>query len=275
MSELKSKHRILSDSDLDFLVETASPHVSDKANLKRIIREDEDFRNTYLADEKVFRRLMDEDDVLLKISAAMFFEILLRKAARDLAQRSYTIEKTTTMRIPVFDTTELVALLNQESILGYLAHMLSSFTRINSYMVSVRIGPGSWKKIRFNDLDIHSLKSFCEAVETEYKFAYYKRIADICLFILGIFPNYADRNYRYPLSGTVRPKLPGIVRVCPEEYAEEGQKFYKLAAEHHSAIALELSEIFWSLHQNFQKAIKPLNFIAEYYLQYKRQDVFA
>jgi hypothetical protein len=130
VSELKSKHRILSDIDLDFLVETASPHVSDKANLKRIIREDEDFRNTYLADEKVFRRLMGEDDVLLKISAAMFFEILLRKAARDLGQRSYTIEKTTTMIIPVFDTKELVALLNQKSILGYLAHMLSSFTRI-------------------------------------------------------------------------------------------------------------------------------------------------
>ena len=204
MSELNSKRGILSDSDLNFLVETVSPQVSDRANLKRIIREDEDLKSSYLADEKVFRRLMDEEDVLLKISAAMFFEILLRKAARDLGQRSYTIEKTTTMKIPVFDTKELVALLNREPILGYLAHMLSSFTRINSYTVSVRIGPGIWKKIRFNDLDIHSLKNICDAVEIEYRFAFYKRIADICLFILGIFPNYAERNYRYPLSGTVR-----------------------------------------------------------------------
>ena len=275
MFESNYNLNILTDSDLDFLVDTVSPQVSDKAGLKQIIREDMDFRKNYLVNGKVFRRLMNEDDVLLKISAAMFFEILLRQAARDLGQRSYTIEKTTTMKIPVFDTQELVALLNQESLLNYLAHMLSSFTRINSYTVSFRIGPGIWKKIRFNDLNIHSLKRLCEAVETEYRFALYKRIADICLFILGIFPNYAERNYRYPLSGSVRPKLPGIVRVRPDEYAKEGQKYYKLAAEHNASMSLDLSEIFWSLHQNFRKATKPLNFIAEYYLQYRRQFVFA
>ena len=152
MFESNYNLHILTDSDLDFLVDTVSPQVSDKAGLKQIIREDMDFRNNYLANGRVFRRLINEDDVLLKISATMFFEILLRQAARDLGQRSYTIEKTTTMKIPVFDTKELVALLNQESLLGYLAHMLSSFTRINSYTVSFRIGPGIWKKIRFNDL---------------------------------------------------------------------------------------------------------------------------
>ena len=275
MSASKSKPGILSDSDLDFLVDTVSPHISYKPGLKKILRSDADFRHGYLTDQKVLRRLLDEDDVLLKISTPLFFEIFLRKAARDLGQRGYTIEKTTTMRIPVFDTGDLVALLNQEAVLGYLAHMLSSFTKINSYTVSFRIGPGAWRKVRFNDLDIHDLKSLCETVASEYRFALYKRIADICLFMLGIFPNFVNRNYRYPRSGKIRPQFPGAVRMSPEEYVLEGQKFYKLAAEHKSAMTLELADTFWLLHRNFQKAVKPLNFIAEYYLKYRRQNLFT
>jgi hypothetical protein len=37
----------------------------------------------------------------------------------------------------------------------------------------------------------------------------------------------------------------------------------------------DLSEIFWALHQDFPKAKKPLNFIAEHYLQYKRHKLFG
>jgi hypothetical protein len=36
--------------------------------------------------------------------------------------------------------------------------------------------------------------------EDEYRLAFYKRIADICLLTLGIFPDFAAQNYRYPLS---------------------------------------------------------------------------
>jgi hypothetical protein len=41
-----SKHEILRliDTDLDFLIQVASPEISDKPGLKRTIREDEDFR---------------------------------------------------------------------------------------------------------------------------------------------------------------------------------------------------------------------------------------
>jgi hypothetical protein len=81
----------LSDKDLDFLVETASPGVIDKPKPNQILREDEKFRNTFIDDEKVFRRLMDEEEIFLRISPALFFEILLRKVARDLKEISYTI----------------------------------------------------------------------------------------------------------------------------------------------------------------------------------------
>ena len=259
----------LSGRDLDFLVDVVSPEVSDKAQLKQIIREDEDFRNTYVADDRIFRRVMGDDEILLKISPTLFFEILLRKAADDLSRVGYTLEKNRNMHIPVFDANDLVSLLNRESLLIYLADMLSSFTRVESYTVSIRIRKGVWHKIRFNDLDIKSLISLCEVVDDGYRFSLYKRIGDICLFILGLFPVYAERNYRYPLSGKARPAVAGRPRVSPGDYEKEGQKFYRLAAEHRSAIDLKLSEVFWALHENFQKAKKPLNYIAEHYLPYK------
>ncbi len=259
----------LSERDFDFLIDTVSPEVTDKPHLKKIIREDEDFRNTYMGDARVFRRVMRDDEILLKISPPMFFEILLRKAADDLSRVGYTFEKNRTMRIPVFDTADLVSLLNRDSLLIYLADMLSSFTRIESYAVSIRIRKGIWRKIRFNDLDVHSLMSLCDVVDDAYRFSLYKRIGDICLFILGVFPVYAERNYRYAVSGQIRSGIAGRRRVSPQDYEKEGQRFYRMAAEHRTALDLELSGVFWSLHENFQKAKKPLNFIAEHYLSYK------
>lgn len=265
----------LSDKDLDYLVETASPGVIDKPKLKQIIREDDKFRNTFIEDEKVFRRLMGEEEIFLRISPALFFEILLRKVARDLRDVSYTMEKTGMTKIPVFDTKDVVEFLGKEFLLNYLADMLSSFARIETYALSIQIGKHIFEKIRFNDLDMFSLKALCDVVEDEYRLGFYKRVADICLFILGIFPDYAEYDYRYPFSGQLRPQYRGKARMSAGDYEKEGRKFYKLAAEHPSARELDLSEVFWILHEDFPKAKKPLNFIAEHYLRYKRYRFFG
>ena len=275
MTQNKIENFQLSDRDLDFLIEAAASEVADKANLKRILREDEDFRDSFVSDEKVFKRLMADDEIFLKISPSLFFEILLRNAVSALSKSSYTLEKTRNMSIPVFDTQDLVELLNDKSIVAYLANMLSTFTRIESYTISFRIRKGFWRKIRFNDMDVTSLIRFSEAIEDEYRLGLYKRIADVCLFILGIFPDYAERSYRYPLSGEIRPPIGASAKISPEEYEQKGQQFYKLAAEHQAAVETDLAEVFWALHENFQKAKKPLNFIADYYLTTKRHSLFA
>lgn len=275
MGRSKFRSLRLSDKDIDFLVETASPGVIDKPKLKQILREDEKFRNTFIDDEKVFRKLMDEEEIFLRISPALFFEILLRRVARDLKEVGYTIEKTGTTKVPVFDTKNVTELLSKEYLLDYLADMLSSFTRIETYAVSIRVGKHVFERIRFNDLDMFSLKALCDEVEEEYRLGFYKRIADICLFILGIFPDYAEYDYRYPFSGQLRPQVWGKVRMGAQDYEKEGRKFYRLAAEHPSARELDLSDIFWTLHEDFPKAKKPLNFIAEHYLRYKRYRFFT
>lgn len=268
MAPAKTRIAPISKSDLDFLIETVSPEVRDKYRLKEVIEEDEDFRKSYVGSDKVFRRVMEDEKVFLRISPRLFFEILLRKASVDLDRTSYTVEKTRTMKIAIFDTKEVVGLLNRESLLHYLADMLASFTKIESYSMSFRVRKGMWKKIRFNDLDIESLMSMSQVVDAPYRLGFYKRIADICLFILGIFPEFAEREFRYP-SGQVRPRIAGRARISPEEYEREGRRFYRLAAEHDYAREQALSDVFMALHDHFEKAKKPLTFIASHYLEHK------
>jgi hypothetical protein len=275
MARSKFRSLRLSDKDLDFLVETASPGVIDKPKLKQILREHQKLRDTFIDDEKVFRRLMDEEEAFLRISPALFFEILLRRVARDLKEVGYTIEKTGTTKVPVFDTKNVAEFLSKEYLLDYLADMLASFTRIETYAFSIQVGKHLFKNIKFNDLDMFSLMALCDEVEDEYRLGFYKRIADICLFILGIFPDYAEYDYRYPFSGQLRPQCLGKARMSAEDYEKEGRKFYRLAAEHPSARELDLSDVFWTLHEDFPKAKKPLNFIAEHYLRYKRYRFFG
>lgn len=275
MSGLQILNTSLSDRDLEFLVATVAPEVKDKYRLRQIIAHDKDFRNKFVGDAKVFRRVMDDDEILLKISPILFFEILLRKTTRDLKRSSYTYEKSSTLRIPIFDSQDLVSLLSNDSILIYLAHMLATFTKVESYTIAFRVRDGIWHTIRFNDMDIPSLIRFSQSVEGEYRIGLYKRIADVCLFILGMYPEYIEREYRYPLSGQKRPQVAGKSRLSPEKYEEEGRKFYKRSSESLKSIDKEASEVFWNLCEHFAKAKKPLNFLAEHYLQFRKYQVFG
>jgi hypothetical protein len=265
----------LSTRDLDFLIETVSPEIKNRSRLRQIIKHDEGFRVSFVEDDAVVRRVLNDEEVFLKISPSLFFEILLRRAVRELSQAGYTMEKTSTMKIPVFDTAKVVELLQNEAVLVYLADMLSSFTRIESYTMAVRVRKGAWKKFRFNDLDIQSLTALCDIVEEDYRLGLYKRIADICLFTMGIFPDFVAREYQYPFSGQLRPQPPGVKRISPEEYEREGKKFYGLAAEHADADELDLCGVFQALHDNFDKAKKPLNFLADHYFAARRTTVFG
>ncbi len=126
-----------------------------------------------------------------------------------MESQAYTVERTATPKIPVFDTPEVVRFLSDKAALKYLADMHSSFTRIESFTLLVRVRRGAWRKIRFNDMDIDSLLRFCQAIDKECRFGFYKRIADLCLFILGMFPKYVTLDYCYSSSGEARLRLFG------------------------------------------------------------------
>lgn len=262
-------------ADLDFLVSTAAPETRDKARLKQILQEDEDFRNAFLEDEEIVRRVVADRKAFLKISPRLYFEILLRKARKELMGASHTIEYGSGARkVTVFDAGKVVDLLSRQEILRYLAEMLSSFTRVQSYSIAYRIREGVWGRIRFHDADVDSLLHLMEFAGEEFRIHFYKRIADIYLFTLGVFPEYVQLTFRYPYTGKSRPPFIGTAKRSMEEYEEEGRKFYRLAAEHPMAQGLALAEVFHTLHDSFHVARKPLNFIAENYISQDRRRLF-
>jgi hypothetical protein len=265
----------LTNSDLDFLISAAAPDVVDKAGLKRHILTDPDFRDAFVADDKTFERIESDRETFVRISPALYFEILLRKARSELERTGHTVEKAGGQRIPVFDTAEVAALLSNRELILYLAQMLASFTKTHSYSFTYRARKGIWRKVRFNDMDIDSLLRMVDWVEEDQRLGLFQRIADICLFILGIYRDSVDYGYRYPVSGERRPPLPGVIRRDVEDYESEGRRFYRLAAEHPAAESLELSPLFQLLCDHFYTASKPLGFIADHYMHYQTAEMFG
>jgi len=260
-----------SESDILFLLETVDPALLSKANT---IKDDPCIIEGMMEHEarRLFQRimLMSEETITATITPRFLFEILLRTARRELESQTYTVERTANQKIPVFDTPEVVRFLSNTVVLKYLAEMLTSFTRIESFTLPIRVRKGIWRKIRFNDMDIDSLARFCQTVDEERRFGFYKRIADLCLFILGMFPEYVTMDFRYHYSGEAKPKPFGRLIRSAEDYEEEGRRFYRLASEHRDATVLALDEVLYQLHEKFYLAKKPLNFISEHFLQFRK-----
>lgn len=265
---------MLTEKDLDFVIREVAPNYGDTGQLRRLIISDKEFRNAFIGHDRVFRKIMNDDEVLLEISPILYFEVLLRQALKQMERAGHTLEMAWTGEIPVFDADDVVRLVSEKAVLEYLAGMLSSFTRTESRVVPVRVAKGVWRRVRYSDMDIDSLLRLCQGLEGERRFGYYRRIADLCLFITGIFPEYTYFDYRHPVSRPVMsPVWAG--RRGLQEYEELGRTFYRLAAEMESARKLELVGVFRVLCDNFSIARKPLNFITRYYLRHRRHRLFG
>jgi hypothetical protein len=264
----------LSHNDLLFMVEALIPERSDKGHLIELIKDDEGFIEAMLRDEELFDRVIGDEEILVKISPKLFFAVLLERIRRDLEKETYTVERRHLQRIAVFDSDKVVDLLSRKQIRDYLAEMLASFTRIESFTLPVRVRKGIWRKYRFNDLNVASLIRYCQAVDEDHRFRFYKRIADVCLFLAGMFPGHIETQYRYPLSRKMRPRVMGQSRRSIEDYEEEGRAFYERAAEHEVAKAQNLDGVLSTLSENFTLAEKPLAFMSDHYLWFRKHKLF-
>lgn len=262
----------LEDRDLDYVVETIAPDPAHHSRLKRCINEDETLRQGMLGSQRVFDRIMGEEALEMRVSSRLFFEVLLRRAREDLEQASHTREKVGAHRLPVFDAPRVVRLLEDARVIDYLARLLVSFMRSQSYTLTVRVRPGMWRRVRLSDMDIHMLQRLSHLVEEPARFDYYRRIGEVSLFVLGIFPDSLA-------PGDPDPELSPLPRVVQEEsaveYERQGKRHFALAARHRQAQGTDLGDILWTMHENFELAKKPLNYLAFHYLQFERRDLFG
>ncbi len=265
-----------SESDLDFVVRNIAPDAADSSALKRLIAEDTQFRSAAIGDPILLDLLLNDDEIFIHISPALYFEILLRQSYRELETVTYTEEREGHASIPVFDTPEVLELMERPGIVEYLASMMASFTKIQSYVVPIRVRNGIRRRVKYSDIDIDSLVRFAADAEPEQRFGYYKRIADVCLFLSGVFPDGAARARRQIGAGD-RGQIGRAWRQrrTIEDYEREGRRFYDLAQAHPAARALELNSVFATLRDSFTSARKPLTFVSTRFLHARKRQLFG
>ena len=261
--------------DVLFVVDTLMPGRADRDFIADRLMRDEAQFETMLDEDQLFQRLMKEENVLTHISPWMFFTVLLRRAWRDLEREAFTIEQRGRQKVVLFDADRVVQLLAREPVRDYLATTLASFTRIESVTVLTELRPGIWRAYRTNELDIEGMMRYSQTLDEAFRFASYQRIGDVCLFLTGMFPEYINGRYRYPLSGQLRPRMRGRLVQKVEDYEVYGQAFYQKAAEHEVARREGLDDVLITLSQDFILAEKPLAFITNRYLQFSRHTLFG
>ena len=267
------------DRDLEFLVAVVVPRAANASSVREAIRNDPEYRKAIVSDERVFSQVINDNESFLKISPSLYFEVLLRRAQRDLGSSTYTIEREGRKNIPVFDTGKVAGFLDTPNVLEYLANMLASFTRIRSFVVPVRVRKGIRRRVRYNDMDVDSLIDFAARVDESERFSYYKRIGDVCLFLTGFFRDstYSSKstfNSNFNSGAYSRTNFTRKKRRSLEEYESEGRRFYRLAEEHPTAGVLELTDVFSVLRDQFSAARKPLTFLSSRYLYSRHNNLF-
>ena len=267
------------DRDLEFLVAVVVPRAANASSVREAIRNDPEYRKAIVSDERVFSQVINDNESFLKISPSLYFEVLLRRAQRDLGSSTYTIEREGRKNIPVFDTGKVAGFLDTPNVLEYLANMLASFTRIRSFVVPVRVRKGIRRRVTYNDMDVDSLIDFAARVDESERFSYYKRIGDVCLFLTGFFRDstYSSKstfNSNFKSGAYSRTNFTRKKRRSLEEYESEGRRFYRLAEEHPTAGVLELTDVFSVLRDQFSAARKPLTFLSSRYLHSRHNNLF-
>ena len=267
--------RRLNRNDVLFIVDTLKPERADRERLADRLMADETQLETMLDEDRLFQRLMREENVLLQLSPWLFFSVLLRRAWRDLEREAFTVEQRGRQKVVLFDADRVVQLLAQKAVRDYLATMLASFTRVESVTVLAELRPGTWRAYRTNELNVEGMMRYSQTLDEAFRFGPYKRIGDVCLFLTGVFPEYINGQYRYLLSGRLRPRMRGRLVQKVEDYEAYGRAFYQMAAEHELARREELDAVLMTLSENFILAEKPLAFVANRYLQFARHTLFG
>lgn len=254
----------LSDSDLRFLVETVATSRRDHDHIMNLVRGKDDLLEPMLEDPKVVERLVQEDETFIRISPHLLFSVLLRQVRRELEKEAYVLEVASRgKRIPVFEAPAVAELLADKATRDYLAEMLSAFARTSSGVVYWK-ERGTWHKRRFSDIDMDDMIELARMIDPETRPALYKRIADIALFLSGIFPEHTTlpSHRRPPLS----PKR------TLADYEQEGTRFYRVAAR--ETAEGHWRPVFETLAAKFTLARRALNALSDRHFRTHRARYF-
>ena len=255
----------LTESDLRFLVETVATSRRDYNHIVDLVRDKEDLLELMLEDPKLMERLLRQEEALVRISPHLMFSVLLRRLQKQLDKEAYILDVDANgKRVPIFEGPAVAEMLSDKETRDYLAEMLSSFARTNSGIIYWK-EHDTWHKRRFCDIDIGDMIELARIVDPELRPGLYKRIADLALFLSGIFPEHAA------LLAAPRKTISSAKRTL-RDYEQTGKRFYSIAA-------LETDQAQWkpvlgTLAEKFTLARLALNSLSERYVKTLRAQYF-
>ena len=255
----------LTDSDLRFVVETVATKRRDYDHIVDLIRDKEDLLDPMLEDPRLSERLFREAEALVRVSPHLLFSIFLRRLRRELEKEAYILEVNTKgKRIPIFEGPAVAEMLSEREVRDYLVEMLCSFVRTNSGVI-YRKERGTWHKRQFSDIDMDDMIELARIIDPEMRPALYKRIADVALFLSGIFPEHATR-FATP------PQAIYSARRTLEDYEQTGSRFYSVAAK--ETDQTQWKPVLGTLAEKFTLARLALNSFSERYVKTNRTRFF-
>lgn len=232
----------VSEADLRYIAPESAEH----------LRRDPRLLAEALNDPGLYRRLAAERDALVKVSPFTLFSVFMRQAVRDLGAARFTVERAgLRQRVAVFDAPQVRDFLAEPPIVDYLSELLASFTRVRSGVAWRRTRAGQRRR-RFSELDLRSLEAMEAEASVADRFYLQRRMGDVALFLLGVFPDAMQR-----------PRLHGR---SPDEVESIGARRYRQAAGHPLAARAGVAPLLSTLAQRFHLACKALNFVADRYL---------
>jgi hypothetical protein len=255
----------LTDHDLRFVAETVWGEQGVAADAVAQLRARADLLDGALDDDRLVRRLLGDEQVLVRVSPRLVFSVLLRRVSRDLHERSYTLERTPAETVAVFDAPRVRQFIAEPAVGSYLVEMLTSFVRTETFTVWVRHGE-HYRRRRFSTLNLEDMIELAGLVGEEEAPPIYRRIADIALFTSGIFSDFLR-----PRRGAAAIRRMRAIPHTMETYEEHGRRFYHLASrpEHGSQ-----GRILATLAEEFPMARKSLELLSDRYLRWTRLSWF-
>ena len=254
---------ILAEPDLKFIVETLTPDPLERPRVAEAVRGKPDILDAMIADPRLVTRILDDEEAVVHISPRLLFTILLRQTRRDLDNQPYINEISERGEvIPVFESSRVAELLDEEPPREYLADMMSSFSKTHSGVV-YSMERGRLRKRKFNSMDMDAMIRASRHADPAERPDYYRRIADIALFMTGVFPHQAVRS----------PRRRFAHRRTLADYEREGSSFYGLAARELETPGL--GAVLASLSENFTLARRALNHLSERYIRARSERYFG
>lgn len=176
------------------------------------------------------------------ISPFLVFAAALHRVAADLRGSGYVPERTAPgLRVPVFDGPQLASYLAAPVHRLFLAELLASFARSSSGVIVTRT-PQGVRRRRWSDLDFGRLVMLLEAVPDADRPPVWRRLGDLALFLMGVFPASAERLMTGRLEPARLARLTGLAAPPESAGAAEltewlGAGWYRLAARRTNSAA--------------------------------------